>query len=295
MYKLTGRPIWYRMIYVIGNPTYDVNIVGNKTIKDIGGTVTYSSLTIKQFGYSVGVVCKGDEKSKLLFDNFGIDTSFFYKTSRVLEFLNIYNGEMRKQKAKEGEKIYNRDIPNEVFASKAILLGPVLQEIDTEVVKTKRKGILMVDIQGFLRRLLPGGEVYLEISKNVEDVIRHCDILKASQEEAIIITSTHNIENSCKILYRMGPDIIIITMGEKGSCIYDGAKIYKFDAFKTVVVDPTGAGDVYEAAFLVKYLDTRDLIVAGNFATCAASLSLKGFSYTAIPTNQDVLRIINHL
>ena len=41
-------------------------------------------------------------------------------------------------------------------------------------------------------------------------------------------------------------------------------------------VDPTGAGDVFAAAFLLRYHETGDLLEAAAFAACAASCAVEG-------------------
>jgi sugar/nucleoside kinase (ribokinase family) len=48
-------------------------------------------------------------------------------------------------------------------------------------------------------------------------------------------------------------------------------------------VDPTGAGDVFAAAFLVRYHLEGDPWEAAAAATCAASMSVEGEGWSTVP------------
>lgn len=51
-------------------------------------------------------------------------------------------------------------------------------------------------------------------------------------------------------LYLRGPRLIIMTMGERGSMVYDGTHYYQHGIKSCEVVDTMGAGDSYIAGFL---------------------------------------------
>jgi sugar/nucleoside kinase (ribokinase family) len=55
-------------------------------------------------------------------------------------------------------------------------------------------------------------------------------------------------------------------------------------------VDPTGAGDVFAAAFLVRYQETNDPLEAAAFAACAASCAVEGVSVTSLGDRGEVVR-----
>jgi len=57
-------------------------------------------------------------------------------------------------------------------------------------------------------------------------------------------------ENLLKIVYGLGPKIVIITLGEKGVIAYDGKKIYKRGIIKKdKQLDTTGVGDIFNSTF----------------------------------------------
>jgi sugar/nucleoside kinase (ribokinase family) len=55
-------------------------------------------------------------------------------------------------------------------------------------------------------------------------------------------------------------------------------------------VDPTGAGDVFAAGFLVRYQETGDPLEAAAFGACAASCAVEGVGTTALGDRDEVQR-----
>jgi sugar/nucleoside kinase (ribokinase family) len=55
-------------------------------------------------------------------------------------------------------------------------------------------------------------------------------------------------------------------------------------------VDPTGAGDVFAAAFLVRYQETGNPLEAAAFAACAASCAVEGVGATSLGDRAEVMR-----
>jgi len=63
--------------------------------------------------------------------------------------------------------------------------------------------------------------------------------------------------------------LVVMTLGEHGSIVYDGEKIFRGEALPVEVVDTLGAGDAFIAAFLVSRLEGKmiqESIDAGHFA-----------------------------
>jgi sugar/nucleoside kinase (ribokinase family) len=55
-------------------------------------------------------------------------------------------------------------------------------------------------------------------------------------------------------------------------------------------VDPTGAGDVFAAALLMRYQETSDLLDAAAFACCAASCVVEAVGPTGLGDRYEVVR-----
>jgi fructoselysine 6-kinase len=69
-----------------------------------------------------------------------------------------------------------------------------------------------------------------------------------------LITRGLDPEEKLKELKARTPGLVIMTLGEHGSLVYDGEKVHKGKANPVEVVDTLGAGDSYIAAFLTSTL-----------------------------------------
>ncbi len=67
----------------------------------------------------------------------------------------------------------------------------------------------------------------------------------------------------------------VLTLGENGSLAWRGDKRIRHSVTGIEDVDPTGAGDAFAAAFVVTYLDSGDLDLAGQRGTAAAATMLR--------------------
>ncbi len=68
---------------------------------------------------------------------------------------------------------------------------------------------------------------------------------------------------------------LIVTKGKRGSVIYFKGKKHNFYPEKIDAKNTIGAGDVFFAAFAIKFIETNDVIASGNFATREAEVFLK--------------------
>ncbi|ARU91381.1 ribokinase [Spiroplasma clarkii] len=63
-------------------------------------------------------------------------------------------------------------------------------------------------------------------------------------------------------------------MGEVGSIYMDETNELFCPSLQVEVVDTTAAGDTYIAAFLKKYLESKDILGAMQFATKASAVTI---------------------
>jgi fructoselysine 6-kinase len=69
-----------------------------------------------------------------------------------------------------------------------------------------------------------------------------------------LVDESNDPEPVIKRLKDKTPGLVVMTMGEHGSMVYDGNKMYKGEALPVEVVDTLGAGDSYIAAFLISHI-----------------------------------------
>jgi len=90
--------------------------------------------------------------------------------------------------------------------------------------------------------------------------------------------------------YARMADILVVTKGARGATVYHRGEVRHFPAFETIEVDPTGAGDVFAAAYLIELGGSGDPYAAAHFANCVASFSVEKPGTEGIPTLEQVQR-----
>ncbi len=72
---------------------------------------------------------------------------------------------------------------------------------------------------------------------------------KEEYERVLEIPPNHDIKWLMKEMSKLGVKICVLTDGAKGSYVYDGAKYFQLDIYDGPVVERTGCGDAFGAAF----------------------------------------------
>lgn len=81
----------------------------------------------------------------------------------------------------------------------------------------------------------------------------------------------------------------VVTRGQAGATLHrPGAAAREVGGYAARVVDPTGAGDVFAAAFVVRMVETGDVPAACAFANAAGSVSVEGSGLAGVPARARV-------
>jgi 1D-myo-inositol 3-kinase len=81
-----------------------------------------------------------------------------------------------------------------------------------------------------------------------------------------------------------------LTRGWRGLTLLTREGEYEVPSLPRPEADPTGAGDVFAAAFLVRYHDSGDPLGAAAFACCAASCAVEGVGTSTLGDRAEVER-----
>lgn len=112
-------------------------------------------------------------------------------------------------------------------------------------------------------------------------------------EGAKLITGKDNPEDCFQVLRKMTFGQLLITDGENGSWALTETGIVHQKAFATIVVDTTGCGDAFHAAYTIALLNHKKLKERMEFASAYASIVARhmgGRSY--FPSIKEVEQII---
>lgn len=112
--------------------------------------------------------------------------------------------------------------------------------------------------------------------KRYRHFLEKCDLLIMNLQEAkqVLDIDKTDILNTRDILSKLlllGPKMAVITDGEHGSYATDGQKYLKIGIFPIKLVEKTGAGDAYAAAFITALINDRPIEEAMVWGTVNAS------------------------
>ena len=98
------------------------------------------------------------------------------------------------------------------------------------------------------------GPVINDIDKNtMKKIFSTNPILHLNEKEALDFTKKDNVEESILSLYELTKNIVFITVGERGTVLYDGQEIVHIKGERVNVVDTIGAGDSHIGAIISAY------------------------------------------
>lgn len=274
---------------IIGPVTKDRIVKIDKIFDTVGGGVYYQSAVISGFEIQNTVVTTLSKIDKNLLQNFREDVQIIpVYTEKTMEFENIYpddNPNHRIQKSQIPVNPINPPIFSDMNIKEydAILLSPLSPyDIPLETVKYlhKQNIPLYLGAQGYLR-YIQNDNVVLKPWKDYKNFLKLVNYLFLDEMEAraILGNSHDDCVEIAKILSNFGPEEVAITRGDRGVIIYSkktvGKGIYDIPAFKPEeIVDPTGLGDTFMAAYAVKKQETDDPAECGRFAAYVSSLKI---------------------
>ncbi len=133
-----------------------------------------------------------------------------------------------------------------------------------------------------------------KIREICQPVLEACDIVMPSGEEARMLAGVGgSADDACKELLAAGPDIVTLKRGEQGSVIYTEDERLVVPSFKVEEVDPTGAGDCFDAAFVFGLLEGWNLERTARFANAVGALATtKKGPMEGAPTLEEALEFI---
>src|SRR6266516_1501173 len=276
----------------IGHLTRDVHDDGSFSL---GGTVTFAALTAYHLGLVAAIVTCVDAQlqAELPVRLPGIGLAIG-PSPATTTFDNRYTDGFRIQYLRDrAESLQLTDVPLAWRSAPVVLLGPLTQELTPEFVPffPRRPGaIIAATPQGWLRRWDADGRVWPTPWMAAEQILPLLDVLILSHDDLLPFADGNRVEADAILAYwSTFVPLLIATDGRQGATLFQHGVPEEFPAYAAMEVDPTGAGDVFAAAFLshlYKFGDPRNAV---DFSNCAASLSIEHTGISGIPTYETVL------
>ena len=198
-------------------------------------------------------------------------------------FENIYADGTRKQIVHQRADIITcEQIPPDWRNAPMIYLGTIDQEIDAGVFHCfPESALLGVMPQGFFRRWDDQGRIYFAPWTPGDEILKRISVL---------VISELDVPDPVGVAQEWGKlvDFVIVTHAERGASVYQAGEVCHFPARPAQQVDPTGAGDVFSAAFLIRLYETGDTCASAAFANAAGTFSVEKPGVDGIPNRQQV-------
>jgi len=207
----------------------------------------------------------GDTTRSIFFKEDGDQISFFYKgVTEKLDELDL----------KRDLEIERKDIEN----VGCVYMARTYLDLQSSVAKYCKNRFLVYNPGYGVFRFKKVPEKFYKILKNTDALVLNHHELQ------------HLKDIGFRLDFGLGPKIFLITRGRKGCNIYSKGAEINVPAFKTKVVDASGAGDAFNAGFIAAHIrkfDTYDAVKIGN--ATASFIVEKWGCQTNLPTWEMVM------
>jgi 1D-myo-inositol 3-kinase len=250
----------------------------------LGGSVTYGALAAQRLGWDVAILTAAGPDFEPDRELPGASV-FLRRSAATTRFVNEYDGDgtRRQVVTARADDVLLEPLPDAWRDPDALLLGSVANELYGVHATALEAGCTGAIAQGYVRSIDADGAV------SVRDwAAPGRDLLGVH----VLFLSEHDLpaaDARARDLLACVP-IVALTRGWRGLTLLAGGAAHEIPSLPRPEVDPTGAGDVFAAAFLVRYQETGDPLEAAAFGACAASCAVEGPGVTTLGDRTEVLR-----
>jgi sugar/nucleoside kinase (ribokinase family) len=270
-----------------------------------GGCATNTAIDLAKIGMKVGLIGKvgSDIFGKFLIDEIsdsGVDTSRVrvsdgFPTSTTMVILSKKEDRRYIHSVGANADFRVKDIDIEyILKAKVFYVGGYLvlpgldgKPMETVLKAAKKRGITtVVDVVVVWHDSL---------AEKCKRILPYVDVFLPNNDEAYAITGKDDVQKQADVLLGWGANTVVITMGEKGAFIKtrDGRRVSS-SIYKVKSVDPSGAGDAFDAGFVTGILKNWDLVKTLKFASAiAASCVMEVGANRGIFVMEKALEFIN--
>lgn len=246
-----------------------------------GGTSLYASCMALRLGKQAAIVSAPAELPAEFPSEIAIK---FYPSPTPPTFENRYTPEGRTQILHTAASPMTReDIPSEWQNAAIVHLGPVAHDMPEDFVNAFPNALLGITPQGWMRSW------DTQLPSPVQYRAWHPQASLLQRVDALIL-SIEDVYGDEQIVadWAQHCRLVALTRGAAGSTLYLNGQAHNIPAIPANELDPTGAGDVFAAALLVRLYETNNPILAAQFASAAASLSVETHGIAQLPSRAAV-------
>lgn len=248
---------------VIGHVTRDVTPTGNL----VGGTAAYAGRVAQALGCHTAVLTRCQPDYEGLHDLADLVVEVV-PSAHTTTFENSYGPDGRTQRIDTvADAIGPEHVPVDWTETAVVHLAPVANEVDPAIMTRFPHSLIGLTPQGWLRRWTADRRVYARDWPEAERYLPLADVVIVSEEDWL--------DEAMLPRYRQLTRLLIMTENVRGCTVFAGDEVRQIPAPQVTQVEPTGAGDIFAAAFLTRYaVNGRNPWQAAEFANLVAAQSV---------------------
>ncbi|MDE1762681.1 MAG: ribokinase [Thaumarchaeota archaeon] len=271
---------------ILSHCTVDEILRDGQVVETPGGPAAYCGITAKNMKFDVDLQTRvgPDFKFKHDLENKGLflppgSSSNSQTTRFLLKILGVDRELYLKAKCDEVE-FHTSD-------ADGFIVSPVFDEVSEDTLDKIREdsNFLLLDPQGYLRRIDNNNKIYLE--KTLLDISK-VTAIKTDPDEAFYLTGMREKE-AMLALQKKGVKHVLYTNKQDITMLVKD-RMYYLNIPNMTIGDTTGVGDIFCAAFACSYLKEKDSLWAICFAVGAAQAALetKATGLSKIPNSGTI-------
>lgn len=276
-----------------------------------GGDTSNFAIAIARLGGSVGYLCRiGDDEFGRSFMKLwrreGVDASRAivdpraYTAIYFISLMEDHEHDFTYYRAGSAASRYVKDdLDREYIRQTKVLhssgislaVSQSLREAVFEAIELcKEEGGFFSFDPNFRPRLWP-----INTARAVMDyAFRKADIVQSSIEDMYLLYGVRDHVKAAEMLRSLGASVVVIKLGSEGCYVSSDEGAIHDPGFKVEVVDTTGSGDAFDAAFIVGTLKGWDLKKTATFANAVGALTTTEFGAVApLPSLEEALNLMN--
>lgn len=257
---------------VLGAVTRDVEPGGTTAP---GGVVHYAGLAFAALGARTRVVtrARAEDAEELLakLRAARVETRA-WPSRETTTYANDYSGsEDLHELLASSDPITPADLPEAWRRADAIHLGPLHRRDLAPETLAVLSGRVGIDLQGLVRLSSPSG-TRLAPNPALKDFLVQVSVAKAAEEEIAVLLEGRSLEEFRR---EFGLAELLVTRGSRGALLVTRAGVDEIAPVPARKRFPTGAGDVFLAAYLYARAMGRDPQPAGEFAARVSAAQIE--------------------
>jgi sugar/nucleoside kinase (ribokinase family) len=270
-------------IGVVGSTTIDKIVTEGQSYLKLGGVTTYAGITYRRHGIPTLIVSNLAEQDLKITNKLKAERiDVFRQTSvQTTHFVNYIKEHRRYQELpQQACPIGAGQIQAIIDRVDGLHLGPLHPlDIDPAALSLLRKSnrSIFLDVQGYTR-MVKNKKIYPSVSDHLAAGLMAAQIIKANGIEYQAILDFYQM-NLTELMIRFKIEESVVTLGENGGFVQtQSGETIKYAA-ETVnsPVDPTGAGDVFFAAYITsRFSNQMQIPDACRYAARIAAQQVEG-------------------